>query len=92
MSLYKYFKKTTGDEAFLPDPSGPLSTKVPSSTIAMANKEVMKVLGSTNEESNLARANRGQYESFTPVEKATIAKYAIEIGVTKAISKLEHES
>ena len=91
MSLYKYFKKTTGDEAFLPDPSGPLSTKVPSSTIAMANKEVVKVLGSTNEESNPAWASRGQYKSFTPVEKATIAKYAIEVGVTKAISKLQHQ-
>ena len=79
MSLYKYFKKTTGDEAFLPDPSGSLSTKVPSSTIAMANKEVMKVLGSTNKESNLAWASRGQYESFTPVEKATIAKYAMDL-------------
>ena len=68
MSLYKYFKKTTGDEAILPDPSGPLSTKVPSLTIAMANKEVMKVLGSTNKESNPAQASHGQYESFTPVE------------------------
>ena len=57
----------------------------------MANKEVVKVLGSTNEESNLARVSRGEYESFTPVEKATIAKYAIEVGVTKAISRLEHQ-
>ena len=34
-------------------------------------------------------ASRGKYESFSAVEKATIAKYALEVGVTRAINKLQ---
>ena len=37
----------------------------------------------------MASRNSGQYDSFTSIEKATIAKYALEVGVTKAIRKLE---
>ena len=43
MSILKYFKRK-GVEAMLPDPKGPLSNKVPSISIAEANKEVLKIL------------------------------------------------
>ena len=43
MSILKYFKRK-GGEATLPDPKGPLSNKIPSVSIAEANKEVLKLL------------------------------------------------
>ena len=84
MALFKYFKK---EERFpLPDPLGLLSTKVPSSAIQAANKGVKRAL----DDNKVGKSSyRGQYESFSATEKATIAKYAMEIGITKAICKLE---
>ena len=40
MALLRYFK-ASGDTAKLPDPRGPLSTKVPSSAIESANAELV---------------------------------------------------
>ena len=50
MALLRYFKPEEKQEnPFLPDPTGPLSVVVPSSTIEAANKAVKRVLddGST---------------------------------------------
>ena len=73
----------------LPDAFGPLSAIVPSSAIKAANKEVTEILNCKSKGESSRSCHRGQYETFTPVEKATIAKYALEVGVTKAIRKLE---
>ena len=89
MALYKYFKS---DKDTLPDPHGPLASTVPSATIQAANKAVKRVLDAESKDEAPRSGqvgSRGQYEVFSPTEKAVIAKYAIEVGVTKAIRKLE---
>ena len=80
--ILKYFKKEESTQ--LPDPEGPLSIKIPSSSIVSANKHVEPLLRATTEES----CKRGQYDSFSEEEKAKIAKSACEIGVTNTIRKL----
>ena len=85
--LLKYFKPKERDTP-LPDPAGPLSSVMPSSSIQVANKAVKRVLDESSS-SEASRPSHGQYETFSPTEKASIAKYAREVGVTKAIRKLE---
>ena len=46
MSLLRYLKKGSG--SVLPSPGGPLSRHMPSSSIALANKEVKSVLDAPN--------------------------------------------
>ena len=91
MALYKYFTCKSKTESLskydvLPDPHGPLASIIPSATIEAANESVIKVLEGSQE---VTSRSRGQYEVFSPKEKAAIAKYAIEVGVTKAIRKLQ---
>ena len=88
-SLHKYFKREAKgeEEPSLPDPEGELSGKVPSSSILSANKEVRAVLNASKPRKRL----RGSYDSFTPEEKAKIAKKAIENGVTKTVVKYNRE-
>ena len=92
MAIYNFFKKI---DTVLPDESGPLSAKVPSTAISLANKEVSKILSKeTEEDSKEGRSSstrRGQYESFTSTEKVAIAKYALENGVTRAIRRLQKQ-
>lgn len=90
MSLFKYFKKVNTDST-LPDVSGSLSTILPSTAIRLANKEATKALEKITDQGSSAASHTacGQYESFTCIKKATIAKYALEHGVNKAIRKLE---
>ncbi len=80
MALYKYFKKETA----LLNLNGVLSATIPSS-IRLANKLVKPLLEKQDHQSG---KTCGQYESFTPEEKAKIAKSAIDFGVTRAIRKL----
>ena len=77
MSLLKYFQPSST----LPKPEGRLSTVVPSSSIAAANKEVKQVLDKTDK----PESKRGAYEHFTPEEKAQIGKRAAEYGVTASL-------
>lgn len=78
MALLKYFKMKND----LPDPTGPLCAHLPSAAI---NKEV------ENEMSQSDKKKRGHYQSFTSKEKATIAKKAMEIGVTRALRHFEND-
>ena len=69
----------------LPKPDGPLSSVVPSSSIAAANKEVKQVLdypenGKKNTKSKI-KAQRVTYEHFSPEEKAQIAEYGITASI-----------
>ena len=81
MALYRYFKKTSGNEAgnpLLPDEKGPLSKLVPSSSyISEANKEVSVTT------SNLEK--RGPYLKLMHEKKADISKYAAENGIKSAV-------
>ena len=75
---------------FLPDPTSPLSSVVPSSTIEAVNRSVENVLDD-KEDQSIQKGTRGHYETFSAKEKASVARCAAEIGVTKAIRKLEKQ-
>ena len=75
MALYRYFKKADGS---LPDPKGPLSRKVPFSSISRANEEVQAVLSREN-------GKRGPYMRLNSEEKAQIGKMALKNGVAATI-------
>ena len=62
MSLLKYFQPSS----MLPEPEGRLSTVMPSSSIAAANKEVKQVLDKTDKPKK--NSKRGAYEHFIPVD------------------------
>ena len=81
MTLLKYFKKT----ATLPDPKGPISSQVPPSSIASANKEVKHLL-----ERSTGKA-RSNYSTYTDEEKVKIARRAVEMGATNTIKYFQKE-
>ena len=72
MALYRYFKQHSDDQ--LPDPQGPLSIEVPSTSIVSANEEVRHVVSKEP-------AKRGPYANFT----AEIGKRAVEYRIVAAI-------
>ena len=78
MVLYKYmyFKKTS----VLPNPDGPLSTRVPTTATKQANKEVETLLNNPESTSKPA-GKRGKYLVYTDEEKYKIGKWAAEMGV-----------
>ena len=86
-SLYKYFKREKNRVMMAFQIPRELSGKVPLSSILSANKEVRAVLNASKPRKHL----RGSYDSFTPEEKAKIAKKAIENGVTKTVVKYNRE-
>ena len=79
MPLLKYFKRK---ETPLPNPNGSLVEDVPSTSIAMANREVKPLLENA---SSSGINKRGSYQNFTGEEKAKIVKRASEMGVTGSI-------
>ena len=81
MALYKYFHPQEQNNCLLPKPDGPLSAVMPSSSILAANKEMKTVLDCSND----CKKKRGNYEHLSTRDKAKIAKYAAENGVTAAI-------
>ena len=81
MSLLKYFNRVKTKDSSLPDPSGPLSKKMPATSIEEANKEVNAHL---SQQSNGGKC-RVPYVIVTPEQKARVAKYAAENGTTNAI-------
>ena len=81
MSLLRYFKASS-DTTKLPNPRGPLSTTVPSSSIESANAEVKQVF-ETEESSD--RWKGGYYEKFSPELRFQIGKHTAENGVAAMI-------
>ena len=64
--------------------------KIPSSTIISANQEVETVLSKFEADSAgepPRKQSGGSYDRFTPEEKATIARAAINNGVTRTVNK-----
>ena len=72
----------SADDCPLPDPEGPLSIRIPSSSIEVANKEVKLILNEVHAGNG---KKCGPYKSYTASEKARIAKQAVECGVTNTI-------
>ena len=63
----------------MPDPTGPLSKKVPLKAMVEANEKVMKLLKKP------IKSARGLYHTFTPAQKLTIGERAAEHGTTAAM-------
>ena len=74
MSILRYFKPKDG----LSDPTGALSTSVPSAAIAQANREVQKAVTSSDKQ------KRGPYTKFSAGLRAEIGKYSSYHGVAAA--------
>ena len=81
MSILSICLKRKKVETALPDPTGPLSNKVPSISIAKANKEVL----------NENPTKKAPYIKVTPECKAQIARYAMEHGNCAASRKYSKE-
>ena len=59
-----------------------LSPVMPSSSIQVANKAVKRVLDESSS-SEASLHSRGQYITFLPTEKTSIAKYTREVGMNQ---------
>ena len=89
MSILQYFKrvdnslKPAADDS-LPDPTGPLSSSVPSKAIELANSKVSWLLKATKnaEESSSQGSRRKPYLMLTSGQKYEVGKWAAEHGVT----------
>ncbi len=80
MSLYNFFTRVEkGESSRLPDPRGPLSKIIPSSSISAANSEVEKC-GETAD-----CKKRSHYTKFTSEQRAEIGRRAAEHGVASTI-------
>ena len=85
MSILNYFKPIKSIDDKLPDPKGPLNSKIglSSSTIASANSAVRSaMLHSTTSSTS---SSRGPYLHLTPAQKFQIGKRASEHGVTNTL-------
>ena len=77
--ILKYFrpiKKDPPEDKKLPDPSGPLSKVIPSSSIASCNAEVTKVLKQAKRS-----VTKNCYMKLTPAQRYEIGKKGAEKGV-----------
>ena len=83
--ILKYFslKKDQSEDKKLPDPYGPLSKVIPSSSIASCNAEVTKVLKLLAKPAS--RVAKKCYTKLTPVQRYEIGKRGAKMGVTAAI-------
>ena len=84
--LLKYFKCRCdkGDKlntGILPDPEGPLSRDIPSSSIGITDTRMCQV----QQEASSERTSRGPYISLTPERKFSVGKRAAENGVTATL-------
>ena len=70
-SILRYLKPVDG----LPDPRGSITRVLPTSTVALANKEVQNVL---------APKKRGPYKKYSPAQRLEIGKYCCENGAASA--------
>ena len=97
MSLYRYFSAVSEVPASLPDPSGPLSKIMPSSSIEAANSKVSPLLINTKENDTCSGnlKKRGSYQKLTAEKRAEIGRRAAEHGVVSTVryytSKLPEE-
>ena len=78
MALFKYFKKVPALD--VPDPSGTLSSIMPTETIIAANKQVRVI-----EQAKRTGSKRGPYKKTNTKDKAAIGAYASLHGVAKTI-------
>jgi hypothetical protein len=85
MSLYRYFGAVSETPVTLPDPSGPLSKIVPSSSIEVANSRVSPLLTHNQTEKKVEKKTRGPYKKLTGEKRAEIGRRAAEHGVASTV-------
>jgi len=83
MALYRYFQASEKSSCKLPDPRGPLSRLVPSSSIVSANEKVQSVLESKERTQSGRKGQR--YSELSPELKAGIGRQAAEHGVAATV-------
>ena len=76
MALYHYFKPVSKS---LPDPEGPLSEALPTTSIKAANEAVLAAMKESNEWPSKSTKG-GHYVKLTGVQQAQIARYACSHG------------
>ena len=79
MSILKYFPHVPKPSDDLPDPNGPLSSKLASPAIQQANNHVSPVI------ERQASGGRGAYSILTPSQRFQVGKRASEHGVTSTL-------
>ena len=73
--LYRYFKKVQEPvDKLLPDPKGPLSAKIPSSSISKVNHEVKGILLCDQVETGTAAQSTSKRGPYTVLKNEQIAK------------------
>ena len=72
-TFFKYFNRTKAEGSNLPNPSGPLSEKVPATSIEEANKEV-----ELSRNSNGGKRRREPYVIVTPEQKASTLQKMVQ--------------
>ena len=95
MLIVKYFKPVCKKEKdfALPDPSGPLSKRVPSSSIEAANKKVSELLAnplqSSSEQEQVhpskSKTKRKPYLILDPAQRYEFGKRAAENGIAASL-------
>ena len=82
MALLCYLIKKSVPSSVLPNPEGPLSQHMPSSSIASANKEIKQLIDASSKKYS---GTRGKYVVYTEEEKLKIVKREAEMGATNTI-------
>jgi len=85
MALNRYFQASEKSGCKLPNPGGPLSRLVPSSSIVSANEKVQSVLESKERTQS---GRKGRYSKLSPELKAEIGSRAAEHGVAATVSQV----
>lgn len=73
MSILKYFKPKN---IVIPSPEGPLSCKVPLSSIHMANRSINTIFESGAGMTTM-KEKKGKYKKYSPKEKTNIGNYIV---------------
>ena len=88
MSILKYLKprvekKAEKTEDGFPDPSGSLSSFVPSSAIESANAQIRQA----TQAKAIKKTTRGSYHKLSPEMRAKIGQYSCENGASRYFSR-----
>ena len=84
-SASKSAQKDDEKDVCLPNPHGPLSSKVPPGAIEIANKKVAEIVAPPIADSEPISSARKHYIKLTPAQRFTVGKQAAEHGTTAAM-------
>ena len=89
-SILKYF--TARPHSSLPNPNGPLSTRISPAAISSANDEVRLVLTEQASSENCVQSRKGKKPCvYSPETRAEIGSLALNIGPTAAAKRVSRK-